>query len=57
MLSWEVNIAREAAQKQDGKPRLLPVRLNYDGPLPDELANVLKHIDILDGKVYKMINV
>lgn len=35
MLAYEVEIAHAAAQ-QHGKPRLLPVRVNYTGPLPPE---------------------
>ncbi|HXU39527.1 MAG TPA: AAA-like domain-containing protein [Blastocatellia bacterium] len=41
MLSYEVQIAHDASQKQHGKPRLLPVRINYSDPLPDPLAGVL----------------
>jgi tRNA A-37 threonylcarbamoyl transferase component Bud32 len=43
MLAYEVQIAHEAAQRQ-GKPRLLPVRVNYDGPLPDPLSSILDPI-------------
>jgi hypothetical protein len=45
MLAWEVNVAHDAAQQQDGKPRLLPVRLNYTEPLPEELARVLNRLE------------
>jgi len=41
MLAYEVQIAHEAAQQQDGKPRILPVRVNYDGALPDPLGGIL----------------
>lgn len=41
MLSYEVQIAHDAAQKQQGKPRLLPVRIRYSDPLPDPLGGVL----------------
>jgi hypothetical protein len=44
MLTYEVQIAHEAAQHQHGKPRLLPVRINYDGPLPELLAFILNPI-------------
>jgi len=44
MLAYEIQIAHEAAQQQQGKPRLLPVRINYDGPLPDPLAGILNPI-------------
>lgn len=41
MLSHEIQIAHEAAQKRAGKPWILPVRLNFDGPLPGAMASVL----------------
>jgi nucleotide-binding universal stress UspA family protein/predicted Ser/Thr protein kinase len=41
MLAYEVQIAHEAAQQQGGRPRLLPVRVNYDGAVPDPLSNFL----------------
>jgi serine/threonine protein kinase len=44
MLAFEVQLAYEAAQQNEGKPRLLPVRLNYDKPLPDPLACILDPI-------------
>ena len=42
MVGYEVEIARSAAQVQQGKPRLLPVRVGYEGPLGDALDAVLK---------------
>ncbi|HYJ45466.1 MAG TPA: AAA-like domain-containing protein [Pyrinomonadaceae bacterium] len=44
MIAYEVQIAHEAAQQQEGKPRLLPVRINYEGALPDLLATILNPI-------------
>ena len=44
MLGYEVQIAHDAAQKQHGKPRLLPVRVNYADPLPDPLGGILDPI-------------
>jgi len=44
MIAYEVQIAHEAAQQQNGKPRLLPVRINYEGALPDPLASILNPI-------------
>lgn len=48
MLAYEVQIAHDAASthpsgrsRQRGKPRLLPVRVNYTGALPEPLAAVL----------------
>ena len=42
MVNYEVEIARSAAQAQHGKPRLLPVRVGYEGPLGDTLDAILK---------------
>jgi hypothetical protein len=42
MVSYEVEIARSAAQAQNGKPRLLPVRLGYMDSLGDMLDGILK---------------
>ncbi len=44
MLSYEIEIAHEASQKRDGKPHILPVRLNFDGPLPESFGGVLDSI-------------
>jgi class 3 adenylate cyclase len=41
MLAYEVQIAHEAAQQHDGRPRILPVRINYEGALPDPLGSIL----------------
>jgi len=41
MLSFEIETANEAAQFQQGRPRLLPVRVKYTGPLPEPLASIL----------------
>ncbi|MCI0488028.1 MAG: AAA-like domain-containing protein [Blastocatellia bacterium] len=41
MLSHEVQIASEAAHKRSGRPRLLPVRVDFDAPLPDSIAGIL----------------
>ena len=41
MLTYEVQTAYDAAQKQNGKPRLLPVRIDYEEALPDALASIL----------------
>jgi DNA-binding SARP family transcriptional activator len=35
MLEFEIEKAYEAAQMQGGLPRLLPVRVNFDAPLPE----------------------
>ena len=41
MLTYEVQTAHDAAQRQNGKPRLLPVRINFEGALPEALAAIL----------------
>ena len=46
MLAYEIQVAHQYAQQQGGKPRLLPVRVNFEGPLPDSLGG------ILDGMQY-----
>ncbi len=43
MLSYELEIADDTAQRK-GRPRLLPVRVNWEGPLPDSLASILDPI-------------
>ncbi|HTL57549.1 MAG TPA: AAA-like domain-containing protein [Candidatus Limnocylindrales bacterium] len=44
MLGFEIETAHEAAQLQQGRPLLLPVRVNYTGPLPEPLASILDPI-------------
>jgi hypothetical protein len=44
MLGFEIETAHEASQLQQGRPRLLPVRVNYTGPLPEPLASILDPI-------------
>ncbi|MDT4969664.1 MAG: hypothetical protein QOJ64_4401 [Acidobacteriota bacterium] len=44
MIAYEVQIAHEAAQQQEGKPRLLPVRIDFEGALPDPLSSILAPI-------------
>jgi hypothetical protein len=41
MLAQEVQTAHEAAQEHRGRPRLLPVRVSFTGPLPDALGAIL----------------
>jgi len=43
MLAYEVQVAHEAFQRK-GKPRILPVRINFEGPLPPVLAPFLDGI-------------
>jgi class 3 adenylate cyclase len=42
MLSYELRAAQEAGHKRQGKPRLLPVRVNYTGVFPYPLAPILE---------------
>lgn len=44
MLAFEVRVAHDEAQKRGGRPRLLPVRVGFEGPLPPELAAVLDRL-------------
>src|SRR5262249_48473726 len=44
MLGFEIETAQEAAQLQQGRPRILPVRVNYTGPLPEPLSGILDPI-------------
>ncbi len=43
MLAHELRVAFDAWQEA-GRPRLLPVRVDYEGPLPDEIAPILDPI-------------
>ena len=44
MLGFEIETAHESSQLQRGRPRLLPVRIHYTGPLPEPLASILDPI-------------
>jgi class 3 adenylate cyclase len=44
MLAYEIEIAAEAAQQQDGRPQLLPVRVDWEEPLPDGINKILDPI-------------
>lgn len=50
MLAWEVQTAYSAARKQNGEPHLIPVRVNFDGPMPDTLADILNPIQYVFWK-------
>ncbi|HJQ32393.1 MAG TPA: AAA-like domain-containing protein [Pyrinomonadaceae bacterium] len=43
MLAYELQIAHEAAQRA-GRPRILPVRVAYEGALPESIAGILSPI-------------
>lgn len=44
MVAYEIQSANEEAQKS-GKPQMLPIRVNYTGPLPETLAPILDPIE------------
>jgi hypothetical protein len=44
MLAYELEIAVEAAQQQEGRPQLLPVRVAWEGPLPEGINKILDPI-------------
>lgn len=44
MICFEIENAHEAAQQQQGRPRLFPIRIAFDAPLPDPLAGILDPI-------------
>jgi hypothetical protein len=44
MLAWEVQVAYDEAQRRGGRPLLLPVRINFEDPLPPELAGPLDRL-------------
>jgi len=43
MLAFELEIADDARQRE-GRPQLLPVRVNWEGPLPNTLTAILNSI-------------
>lgn len=44
MLAGEIQMAFEESQKHNGSPRIMPVRVNYEGPPPEPLAGILEPI-------------
>ncbi len=44
MLTYELQIAHEASQGPEGRPRILPVRINFEDALPDPLGGILAPI-------------
>jgi len=44
MLGYEIQLAHEYAQKRGGKPRILPIRINFEQPLPDHISGILDGI-------------
>jgi hypothetical protein len=41
LMEWEIQTAHDEAQKRDGRPRILPVRVAYEAPLPPDLSAIL----------------
>jgi len=50
MLAYEIQIAHEAAQKQNGKPRILPIRVNFSDPLPDTMSATVDPLQYAEWK-------
>jgi serine/threonine protein kinase len=48
MLVYELDLAHSFAERQNGKPRILPIRVQFDEQLPDSLHS------ILDGLNYSL---
>jgi serine/threonine protein kinase len=48
MLVYELDLARSFAERQNGKPRILPIRVQFEDELPDSLHS------ILDGLNYSL---
>lgn len=44
MLAYEVEVAYKKWLENSGKPRLLPIRINFEEPLPQELSNMLGNL-------------
>jgi serine/threonine protein kinase len=45
MLVYELDLARSFAERQNGKPRILPIRVQFEGELPDSLHSILDGIN------------
>jgi hypothetical protein len=41
MLEYELQIAHQAGASQGGRPRILPVRVGFRDPLPDQIGSIL----------------
>ena len=41
MLAYELDLARSFAERQNGKPRILPIRVQFEDQLPDSLHSVM----------------
>lgn len=45
MLAAEIEMAHQAREKRSGLPRILPVRIAYEGPLPQHLSAILDPLE------------
>jgi len=50
MVWGEVKMAHQLAKEQGGRPRILPVRVNYSGPFPYPMSTVLDRIQYFDWR-------
>jgi hypothetical protein len=50
MLAYEVEMAHHAAQRQKGRPRCVPVRVQFSGPWPETLLPFLERLPPLHWK-------
>ncbi len=50
MLAYEIQIAHESAQKQNGKPRILPVRVNFSGSLSESVSAIVSRLQYAEWK-------
>lgn len=45
MLAFQVEIAHDAAQKHEGRPALIPIRIHWHGDLPDPVGGILDPVE------------
>jgi len=50
MLAYEIQIAHDASQKGKGTPRILPIRVDFEGALPDAFGRILNQIQYASWK-------
>ncbi|MCF7764407.1 MAG: AAA-like domain-containing protein [Verrucomicrobia bacterium] len=48
MVAFEIENAHESAQRQQGRPKLIPIRVGTVDPLPEPLAGILDPLKTLD---------
>ena len=47
MLAFQVEIAHDTAQRHEGRPALIPIRIHWHGDLPDPVGGILDPIEHL----------